>query len=165
MFRTTDTRNAQPNSKRMKNGQPNINYLLEDEEIAEDLKTIQKTTGSVSSRPSSSATSAAGGGSGAVFSPSGAPSSSSSSTSVAPVSLSGIRIENGKLFYDKKWFHRGQPVFLETPHNGGRDAGVIMAIGGHQDTICVRKIEDRTKTKIHLAQLTKQKFVLRKRTT
>merc|ERR1739838_1017203 len=88
--RTTDTRNAQPNSKRMKNGQPNINYLLEDEEIAEDLKTIQKTTGSVSSRPSTSATSAGGGGSGAVFSPSGAPSSSSSSTSVAPVSLSGI---------------------------------------------------------------------------
>ena len=41
LFRTTDTRNAQPNSKRMKNGQPNINYLLEDEEIAEDLKTIQ----------------------------------------------------------------------------------------------------------------------------
>jgi len=162
--RTAETRNAQPNSKRMKNGQPAINYLLDDEDIAEDLKIIQKALGQVStSRPPASTSTDV------VPSTSGAPSNSTNVTSSnasqcnAP-NTAGIRIENGKLYYDKKWFHRGQPVFLETPQSGNRDAGVIMAIIPQQDIISIRKLDDRTKVKIHLGQLAKLKYIIRKRT-
>merc|ERR1719419_1006329 len=82
--------------------------------------------------------------------------------SMTAPSLNAMRIENGKLFYDKKWFRQGQPVYLERK-DGSRDAGVIVSIN-HQDQIWIRKIEDRIKIKVHLTQLAKQKFILRRRT-
>jgi len=135
--RTAETRNAAPNAKRVKNGQPAINLALDDDDIDSDLKTLQATP-----QPS-------GGG------------DTNDDTSITAPSLNAMRIENGKLFYDKKWFRQGQPVYLEGK-DGSRDAGVIVSI--NQDQIWIRKIEDRIKIKVHLTQLAKQKFILRRRT-
>jgi hypothetical protein len=37
------------------------------------------------------------------------------------------RIEDGKLFYDKKWFHRGQNVLLES--NEAKFNAILVQIG------------------------------------
>jgi len=37
------------------------------------------------------------------------------------------RIEDGKLFYEKRWFHRGQPVFVEGK-DLPRTQGIISGI-------------------------------------
>ena len=41
---------------------------------------------------------------------------------VAPASDAGtlvnVRVEDGKLFYENKWFHKGQQVFVESKEHG-----------------------------------------------
>ena len=40
---------------------------------------------------------------------------------------SEVRIEDNKLFLERKWFHRGQPVYVESRDNS-RYSAVISAI-------------------------------------
>jgi Sin3 histone deacetylase corepressor complex component SDS3 len=40
------------------------------------------------------------------------------------------RIEDGKLFYDKKWFHRGQNVLIET--NELKFNAILVQIGSSE---------------------------------
>ena len=33
-------------------------------------------------------------------------------------SVCDVRVEDGKLFYENKWFHKGQQVFVESKEHG-----------------------------------------------
>ena len=147
----------------------NLNYLLQDQEINEDLKIINKNRAYSSVNKSNSSN---GSGSG-VHSNSGSGvgggvgSSSSAPMAAASSSTSGIgtyhrdsRIEEGKLFYEKRWFRRGQSVQVEGT-KGERFPAMISAIGG--DAIWVRKLNDNTKLRIYLSQLNKGKYTLKRR--
>ncbi|XP_014678227.1 PREDICTED: sin3 histone deacetylase corepressor complex component SDS3-like [Priapulus caudatus] len=120
-----------------KNGVSTLNIVLSDTDIADDMKVIAKGKGLSST---------------GVKKP-----NPSISTDTQPE----YRIEDGKLFYEKKWFHRGNAIFLE-----GKDIGkisaVISAIGANE--FCVRKVTDSTKMKIFLSQLQKAKYTIRRRT-
>jgi hypothetical protein len=52
----------------------------------------------------------------------------SSSPCLLPSFPRDIRIEDGKLFYEKRWFRRGQAVQLDTKA-GEKFAAMISAIG------------------------------------
>ena len=71
------------------------------------------------------------------------------------------RIEDGKLFYEKRWFRRGQSVQVE-PKSGEKFPALISAIG--TEAIWVRRTSDSSKIRIYLTQLTKGKYVLKRRT-
>uniref|UniRef100_A0ABK8F238 Sin3 histone deacetylase corepressor complex component SDS3 n=1 Tax=Anopheles gambiae TaxID=7165 RepID=A0ABK8F238_ANOGA len=70
------------------------------------------------------------------------------------------RIEDGKLWYERRWFHRGQPVHVE-----GRDIprfpANISAIG--TEAICVKKTSDGQKVRIFLSHLRRGKVSIKRR--
>lgn len=70
------------------------------------------------------------------------------------------KIEDGKLLYERRWFHRGQPVYVE-----GRDvsklAATISAIG--TEVIWVKKLSDGNKIKIYTSQLSRGKISIKRR--
>lgn len=70
------------------------------------------------------------------------------------------RIEDGKLWYERRWFHRGQPVHVE-----GRDiprfSANISAIG--IEAICVKKTSDGQKVRIFLSQLRRGEVAIKRR--
>lgn len=57
-----------------------------------------------------------------------AQSSTSSTGGSSPSYHKEIRIEEGKLFYDKRWFRRGQAIQVE-PKTGEKFPALISAIG------------------------------------
>lgn len=70
------------------------------------------------------------------------------------------KIEDGKLLYERRWFHRGQPVFVE-----GKDMprfpGIISAIN---DVVWVKKLtEGGSKIKINTNQLSRGKISIKRR--
>lgn len=71
-----------------------------------------------------------------------------------------IKIEDGKLLYERRWFHRGQPVFVE-----GKDIprfpGIISGISN--EIVCVKKITDSVKVRIYTAQLSRGKVSIKRR--
>ncbi len=87
-------------------------------------------------------------------------SSSSSPSTGGGGGITDVRMEDGKLFYQKRWFRRGQAVQVE-PKHGDKFPGMISAIGS--EAIWVRKTMDNTKIRIYLTQLAKGKFVLKRR--
>ncbi|KAG2470681.1 SDS3 deacetylase, partial [Polypterus senegalus] len=89
------------------------------------------------------------------------------------------RIEDGKLYYDKRWYHKSQPIYLESKEST-KISCVISSVGTnevgfsfHFDTrlalltnvqkIWVRKTSDSTKMRIYLGQLQRGVFVIRRR--
>ncbi|XP_046458446.1 sin3 histone deacetylase corepressor complex component SDS3-like [Daphnia pulex] len=66
------------------------------------------------------------------------------------------RVEDGKLFYEKRWYHRGQTVQVEGKK--ARFAGVISAIG--TEAVWVRRPADGGKVKISIWQLCRGKYTL-----
>uniref|UniRef100_A0A182NAE2 Sin3 histone deacetylase corepressor complex component SDS3 n=1 Tax=Anopheles dirus TaxID=7168 RepID=A0A182NAE2_9DIPT len=74
--------------------------------------------------------------------------------------LADTRIEDGKLWYERRWFHRGQPVHVE-----GRDlqrfAANISAVG--VEAICVKKTLDGQKVRIFLSHLRRGKISIKRR--
>lgn len=82
----------------------------------------------------------------------------------SPSSSSGnnveTKIEDGKLLYERRWYHRGQPVYVE-----GKDmpkfAANIAAIGN--EVVWVKKINENNKFKINLNHLAKGKIVIKRR--
>lgn len=73
-----------------------------------------------------------------------------------------VRIEDNKLFFERKWFHRGQPVFVEmSPQSTSTDVGGVSQAGCYSavitaiqsDVVWVRKTSDNTKARISLDQL------------
>jgi len=131
------------NEKRRKPMQmSSMTYLLEDNDVIEDLKIINKNKAfSMQKINNQSSTSSTGGSS--------------------PSYYRDTRIEEGKLFYEKRWFRRGQSVQVEQK-SGEKFPAMISAIG--TEAIWVRRTSDNTqKIRIYLTQLTKGKFILKRR--
>ncbi|KAJ8894369.1 hypothetical protein PR048_007020 [Dryococelus australis] len=98
--------------KRRKLPPAQLNYLLDEKEIENDLKIISrgKTVGPVRK-------------------PALIPAAGVSAASSQPENpLPDIRVEDGKLLFEKRWFHRGQPVYVEGK-DCSRFPGIISAIG------------------------------------
>jgi len=128
--------------KRRKTPQSQITFLLDEKEIDNDLHLIlQAAVVGVPSQPISS-------------------SQSMESSSLLSSTPTDVRIEDGKLFYEKRWFHRGQPVYVEGKELP-RVSGVISAIS--QDTVWVRKLGDQAKFRVQLSQLVKGKCSIKRR--
>uniref|UniRef100_A0A4W5QX73 SDS3 homolog, SIN3A corepressor complex component n=1 Tax=Hucho hucho TaxID=62062 RepID=A0A4W5QX73_9TELE len=120
-----------------------LNYLLTDEQIMEDLRTLNKQLKSPK-RP---------------VSPS-SPDHMPTTPIEAPSQRYEARIEEGKLYYDKRWYHKGQAIYLESKENT-KISCVISSVGTNE--IWVRKTSDSTKMRIYLGQLQRGAFVIRRR--
>lgn len=114
--------------KRRKPAPAQLNYLLTDEQIMEDLRTLNKLKSP--KRPES------------------------------PAQRFEARIEDGKLYYDKRWYHKSQAIYLESKDNQKLSC-VISSVGANE--IWVRKTSDSTKMRIYLGQLQRGLFVIRRR--
>ena len=119
-----------------------VTYLLEDSEVIDDLKIINRNKAFSMNKTHSQ-------------------SSSTGSTGGSSPNYRDTRIEDGKLFYEKRWFRRGQSVQVE-PKSGEKFPALISAIG--TEAIWVRRTSDSSKIRIYLTQLTKGKYVLKRRT-
>ncbi|PSN33559.1 Sin3 histone deacetylase corepressor complex component SDS3 [Blattella germanica] len=75
-------------------------------------------------------------------------------------SLPDTRIEDGKLLYERRWYHRGQPVYVEGKDHP-RFAAVISAIG--TEAIWVKKTIDSSKVRIYISQLSRGKVTIKRR--
>ncbi|XP_074640667.1 sin3 histone deacetylase corepressor complex component SDS3-like [Tubulanus polymorphus] len=126
--------------KRRKASPAQLNYMLDEDEIMEDIKIIQKISGKpLNKKPTGNA-----------------------SSNPTPENAFDARIEDGRLHYDKKWFLRGQPVIVESK-DMGKVPGVISAVGAQE--IWVRRSSDNGKLRVYVAQLQKGRFILKKKTT
>ncbi|XP_055913970.1 sin3 histone deacetylase corepressor complex component SDS3 isoform X2 [Eupeodes corollae] len=122
-------------------------YLLEDKDIDNDLKTISR------GKPMTPTLSQNGVGS----------LMNNSSGLLMPETNNSFvetRIEDGKLLYERRWFHRGQPVYVE-----GKElpkfAATISAIGN--EIVWVKKVTDNTRSKISMSHLAKGKVSIKRR--
>ena len=96
--------------KRRKQAPPTLKTLLDDKDIEDDLKIINKTL-SLTATSSSIKKEL----------------DSVSLRSSTPTFARDARIEDGKLFYERRWFRRGQTVWVETKE--GSYGATISAIG------------------------------------
>lgn len=136
--------------KRRKPAPAQLNYLLSDEQIMEDLRTLNKLKSP--KRPGMD-----------VLSFRASPSSPEHlpSTPVdTPSQRYEARIEDGKLYYDKRWYHKSQAIYLESKENT-KISCVISSVGTNE--IWVRKTSDSTKMRIYLGQLQRGAFIIRRR--
>uniref|UniRef100_A0A8C4JKI8 SDS3 homolog, SIN3A corepressor complex component n=1 Tax=Dromaius novaehollandiae TaxID=8790 RepID=A0A8C4JKI8_DRONO len=123
-----------------------LNYLLTDEQIMEDLRTLNK----VMLFPEEAR---------ALSSPS-SPEHLPATPAESPAQRFEARIEDGKLYYDKRWYHKSQAIYLESKENT-KISCVISSVGANE--IWVRKTSDSTKMRIYLGQLQRGVFVIRRR--
>ncbi|XP_077995282.1 sin3 histone deacetylase corepressor complex component SDS3-like [Glandiceps talaboti] len=147
--------------KRRKPSPAHLNFLLTDDEIMEDLKTLNKKIlkslknmkdsqgKSVSTRRANHATN------------DNSPQAHNNHHSNSNHSYE-CRIEDGKLFFDKRWYHRGQPIYYETK-DCTKISGIIASVG--QSEVSIRKTCDNSKIRIYVSQLQKGKYVIKRRTT
>uniref|UniRef100_A0A8C5DL34 Sin3 histone deacetylase corepressor complex component SDS3 n=1 Tax=Gouania willdenowi TaxID=441366 RepID=A0A8C5DL34_GOUWI len=120
-----------------------LNYLLTDDQIMEDLRTLNKLKSP--KRP---------------VSPS-SPEHIPAAPMESPSQRYEARIEEGKLYYDKRWYyHKSQAIYLESKDNT-KISCVISSVGTNE--IWVRKTSDSTKMRIYLGQLQRGAFVIRRR--
>uniref|UniRef100_A0A8C0BQI4 SDS3 homolog, SIN3A corepressor complex component n=1 Tax=Buteo japonicus TaxID=224669 RepID=A0A8C0BQI4_9AVES len=132
-----------------------LNYLLTDEQIMEDLRTLNKMCycmvdtcwclNTVSLLFSASPSS---------------PEHLPATPAESPAQRFEARIEDGKLYYDKRWYHKSQAIYLESKENT-KISCVISSVGANE--IWVRKTSDSTKMRIYLGQLQRGVFVIRRR--
>ncbi|XP_063820385.1 sin3 histone deacetylase corepressor complex component SDS3 isoform X3 [Pseudophryne corroboree] len=128
--------------KRRKPAPAQLNYLLTDEQIMEDLRTLNKLKSP--KRPVSPST----------------PEHLPTTQAESPAQRFEARIEDGKLYYDKRWYHKSQAIYLESKDNT-KISCVISSVGTNE--IWVRKSSDSTKMRIYLGQLQRGLFVIRRR--
>ena len=98
--------------KRRKQAPPTLKTLLDDKDIDDDLKIINKTLSLTATSSSMKRD---------------LDSSSVSLRSSTPTFARDARIEDGKLFYERRWFRRGQTVWVESKE--GSYGATISAIG------------------------------------
>lgn len=143
-----------------------INYMLDEEQIAEDLKSVQKiiNAAKLESRKNRAAERERENSASASGSSSKANSNLANFDPFDPFNFES-RIEDGKLFYDKKWFHRGQNVMLESTADNSKLNGIILQIGTTDLTI--RKTAENTfkqsNTKVTIADLQIKKYIVHRR--
>lgn len=134
--------------KRRKPAPAQLNYLLTDDQIMEDLRALNKLKSP--KRPASVS---------CLVSPS-SPEHIPSTPMENPSQRYEARIEEGKLYYDKRWYHKSQAIYLESKDNT-KISCVISSVGTNE--IWVRKTSDSTKMRIYLGQLQRGAFVIRRR--
>ncbi|XP_015367243.1 PREDICTED: sin3 histone deacetylase corepressor complex component SDS3 isoform X3 [Diuraphis noxia] len=88
------------------------------------------------------------------------PKKSQNSDTEGSSAIPDTRIEDGKLLFEKRWYHRGQPVFVEG-RQMAKFPAVISAIGN--ETIWVKKTSDNSKFRINLSYLSKGKMSIKRR--
>ncbi|XP_053725809.1 sin3 histone deacetylase corepressor complex component SDS3 isoform X1 [Synchiropus splendidus] len=135
--------------KRRKPAPAQLNYLLTDDQIMEDLRTLNKHVITFSQlkspkRPVSPST----------------PEHIPAAPMENPSQRFEARIEEGKLYYDKRWYHKSQAIYLESKDNT-KISCVISSVGTNE--IWVRKTSDSTKMRIYLGQLQRGAFIIRRR--
>ncbi|KYQ58600.1 Sin3 histone deacetylase corepressor complex component SDS3 [Trachymyrmex zeteki] len=135
--------------KRRKPPPAQLNYVLDDKDIELDLKAINRAKAPTTIRkpvvlPHYNAVNI--------------PSQHISQTPETP--LVETRIEDGKLLYERRWFHRGQPVYVEGK-DLNRFAANISAIG--TEAIWVKKVTDSSKVRIYISQLSRGKISIKRR--
>lgn len=120
-----------PAPEKRKRGSPaQLNQLLDEHEIFEDLKLINRAIANSSKAAAAAAAAAAA---------SGAENNGASTSTGSSGTKGGekdketdkhvdARIDDGKLFYEKKWFHRGQQVVVKCSDNS-EFTGVLASIG------------------------------------
>ncbi|TTH54096.1 Sin3 histone deacetylase corepressor complex component SDS3 [Bagarius yarrelli] len=91
-----------------------LNYLLTEEQIMEDLRTLNKLKSP--KRPASPS------------SPEHLPTTPMES----PTQRYEARIEEGKLYYDKRWYHKSQAIYLESKDNT-KISCVISSVGNSEN--------------------------------
>ncbi|XP_059619296.1 sin3 histone deacetylase corepressor complex component SDS3 isoform X1 [Phlebotomus argentipes] len=136
--------------KRRKPTNGQLVLLLDEKDVENDLKLISRGKAMTPMRPPSLPNN------GIPTSPAAIPASHHETPPVVEA-----KIEDGKLLYERRWFHRGQPVFVE-----GKDfhrfPATISAIGN--DTICVKKLTDAgSKFKINTSHLSQGKVSIKRR--
>ncbi|KFV06272.1 Sin3 histone deacetylase corepressor complex component SDS3, partial [Tauraco erythrolophus] len=132
-----------------------LNYLLTDEQIMEDLRTLNKMCYCVMDTCWSLNTVSL------LFSASpSSPEHLPATPAESPAQRFEARIEDGKLYYDKRWYHKSQAIYLESKENT-KISCVISSVGANE--IWVRKTSDSTKMRIYLGQLQRGVFVIRRR--
>ncbi|NWS54508.1 SDS3 deacetylase, partial [Chunga burmeisteri] len=132
-----------------------LNYLLTDEQIMEDLRTLNKMCYYVVDTCWSLNTVSL------LFSASpSSPEHLPATPAESPAQRFEARIEDGKLYYDKRWYHKSQAIYLESKENT-KISCVISSVGANE--IWVRKTSDSTKMRIYLGQLQRGVFVIRRR--
>lgn len=138
--------------KRRKPPAAQITYLLDEKEIDNDLKVISRGKPLTPIRKPSETLSTC-----PPISPTPASVPIIPPTNEPP--LVETRIEDGKLLYERRWFHRGQSVYIE-----GRDMAKfpasISAIG--TEALWVKK-SDGTKVRIYVANLARGKVSIKRR--
>uniref|UniRef100_UPI00358E6B93 sin3 histone deacetylase corepressor complex component SDS3 isoform X1 n=1 Tax=Myxine glutinosa TaxID=7769 RepID=UPI00358E6B93 len=126
--------------KRRKPTPSQLNYALTEEQVCEDLKCMIKGKSLKSSLLLD--------GGGMLLE--------------VPLQRCEARIDDGKLHYDNRWFHKSQPVYLES-RDSSRISCVISSIGTNE--VWVRKTTDSSKIRVYLSQLQRGKYSIRSRPT
>ncbi|XP_011053610.1 PREDICTED: sin3 histone deacetylase corepressor complex component SDS3 isoform X2 [Acromyrmex echinatior] len=133
--------------KRRKPPPAQLNYVLDDKDIEFDLKAINRAKAPTTIRKP-------------VLPHYNAVNIPSQHISQPETPLVETRIEDGKLLYERRWFHRGQPVYVEGK-DLNRFAANISAIG--PDLIWVKKVTDSSKVRIYTSQLSRGKISIKRR--
>ncbi|XP_038053854.1 sin3 histone deacetylase corepressor complex component SDS3-like isoform X2 [Patiria miniata] len=146
--------------KRRKPSPAQFCFLLSEEEIASDMKLLNKQIKAASNKKSSVAPS------NKPHTPTNNNNSNLSSSASASSALAQpkyiVRIADSKLFYEKRWFHRGQNIYVDSKDTG-KVSAVISSIGTNE--VWVRKTLDNQKMRIYVSQMQKGKYKIRKRST
>ncbi|XP_028396570.1 sin3 histone deacetylase corepressor complex component SDS3-like [Dendronephthya gigantea] len=142
--------------KRRKNSPIQINFLLDETEMLDDLKAMNKLH-TVTTETQKN-------GSKATKNSNNSDQNTNLDNQVADpiVTHYDIRVEDGKLFFDRRWYHRGQQVYVESKENG-KVSGIIHAIGPSE--ICIKRTNDNSKMRITISQLQKGRYTIRRRSS
>ncbi|XP_060867218.1 sin3 histone deacetylase corepressor complex component SDS3-like [Metopolophium dirhodum] len=150
-------------------------FLLQEHEIEQDVKLIQDSLASIASTSTTITPTVKTRDTvnySSIWRPGCLPSTSSSTASnMSPKkcrssvtegssAIPNTRIEDGKLLFEKRWYHRGQPVFVEGRHMEKFPA-VIHAIGN--GSILVKKTSDNSQFCITLSYLSKGEMSIQRR--
>ncbi|XP_065197201.1 sin3 histone deacetylase corepressor complex component SDS3-like [Sycon ciliatum] len=128
-----------------------LNCALDEDDVMADLLRVYKGKLPVSLRPPQAQAAQ------------GAHTTSATSSNTLSDQGVEVKLQDGKLFYDKKVFIRGQPVFLDQK-DGTRISGTVQSIG--QNEVWVRKTSgDQGRIKVPIQALLRGKYSVRKRST
>ena len=116
-----------------------LNFALDEEEVNDDLNLLLKVSGKPIPKKTSTVT---------------------TQNVSNHETLYDARIDDGKLYYEKKLFSRNLPIYFESKELG-KVSAVISAVGPAE--IWARKTTDNQKIRISVAHLQKGKFIIRKR--
>lgn len=133
-------------NKKKKEALPLLNFLLDDDDIDHDLKQMKiKPFPQHKERSCRSPM--------APVTP--GPNENSNTTS------SEIKVQDGKLYYNRKWYCRGQSIYVEEKGSRSKTSAVISSINSSE--LWIKKTSENSKIKITVSQLQKGEYAVSKR--